>query len=593
VTIPLEGRHLRLPRWRVVAAIVSASGALVALILAGWIAVHTRFDFTASSGRHHAIRHVTPVSLAAWLFLMGLATAVGRSRREQALEGAGAAIRRHGTVLAAVLSIAVAAVGTFCGAFTAAGADPYGYVSQSRLWADGNPVQALPAIALDAPVDAFAFCPLGYRPGVVAGTRVPTYAPGLPLQMAALMRIVGSSAGYLVVPLLSGFAVWFAYAITRRLAPPSAALLAALCVACSPVFVFQMMQPMSDVPVTAWWLAAVTLVLSGSNASILVSGLAASMAILTRPNTVPLILSLLLFLCLRDDATARTAGRRILLCLTGCVPGIALVAATNQVFYGSPVSSGYGPLGGIYQSGGAFGTAWRYLTWLWDTQSILVFLPFLMPVLAVVRPGVARSVQRFGWGALGFFGVNLACYVLYLRFEHWTYLRFLLPAIPLLVIAATALLSQALGPASLTARAAVLSLVALIAPFAYIHTAAKGDAFALKGGFRHIYEDAAAFAEARLPGNAVFLGLGQTGSLNYYARRLTVRFELIEPDQIEKLAVYFRSHGLTPYAALERQEIAEFNRRFAHTALAAAANRAPVALPPDGAVVFLPLGADR
>ena len=56
-----------------------------------------------------------------------------------------------------------------------------------------------------------ALTPLGYRPTEDgSGTLVPTYAPGLPLTMAAFERIAGMNAVYAVMPLLAAIAVWFA-----------------------------------------------------------------------------------------------------------------------------------------------------------------------------------------------------------------------------------------------------------------------------------------------------------------------------------------------------------------------------------------------
>jgi hypothetical protein len=580
--------------WRIAAVCAGSVVGLLILALAAWIAFNGRFDLTTSS-RHIAIRRVTPVSLIAWLVFAGVTGALGRARREQVLERAAAFVRAYGTPLAAALSLAVAAVCMTAGAFTAAGSDPYGYVSQSLLWANGNPVQPLPALAFDAPVHPFAFCPLGYKPGVVPGTMVPTYASGFPLQMAILAKAGGPRAGYLAIPVLAGLSVWLTYVIARRFVSPGPALLAAVCTACSPVFVFHMLHPMSDVPVTAWWLAAVALALAGTDGAAIGAGLAASIAVLTRPNLVPLLLPVALFLAIDHRWQPGTWVRRVVVFLGACVPGIALVAATNQILYGSPVESGYGPTGALYQGTDVAGTTWQYVRWLWDTHSIYIFLPCLLfPVLAF-RPGrIPRLLQWFCWCALAFLAANLACYVLFLRFDHWTYLRFLLPSIPLVLIAATALLTHALRGASRTSRVAVLSFVAMMFPFAYVHTAAKGDAFKLKPGFRHRFEDAAALAAARLPQNAVFLGVSQTGSLRHYAGRLTLRFEWIEPERAGEVLAHLRSRGLAPYAALDSAEVAAFTTRFAGTAIGRAAAAAqPLSLPPGGVVVFLALDADR
>lgn len=575
--------------YRRILAVVAAIAALFVFGLAIFIAINGRFDITIA-GRHRAIRRVTPVSLLAWLLAFGTAAAVGRAARDRLLERVQRGLDRQGAAIAAILAVAVAAIGVAFGAFTAAGADPYGYVSQSLLWAHGTPIQSLPLLARDAPVEPWAFCPLGYRPGVAAGTMVPTYAPGLPLQMAALVTLAGQSGAYLVVPLMAGVVVWSTYKLARRLTSAGPALLTAACVFCSPVFLFQMMQPMSDVPVTGWWLLAIALGTIGSKPSAIGAGLAASAAIVTRPNIVPVVVPVAAFVALANENARRAT--RVLLFAGACVPGILVVAALNRLFYGSALASGYGSLGSIYQGGEAAANAWQYVVWLWQTHSIYVFIPCVLPVLALrgnARPGAAL---RFCWCALAFMAVLLACYVLYLRFDHWTYLRFLLPGIPLLMIAAAVILADLLTGVGRTARVAVFSLIAALVPFAYVHTASKGDSFALKAGFRHVFEDAAIFAATTLPPNAVFISVVESGSLRHYARRLTLRFDLIRRDQADPLIAYLKSRGLLPYAALERGEVAEFRQRFDGTAMGrSAADAGALRLPPDGAVVFFPLDA--
>jgi hypothetical protein len=575
--------------WRVPMVLAGALATLLVFTLAAFIAINGRFDLTMS-GRHVAIRRVTPVSLIGWLIAIGTAGLMGRSSRELMLAHATSFVRRYGAALAGILAIGVGAAAMVRGAFTAAGADLYGYVSQGLLWAKGNPVQMLPALALAAPVDAAAFCPLGYRPGVVPGTMVPTYPAGLPLQMAALVDITGPPAVYLVVPLTAALAVWSTYRIARHFAPASPALLATACTACSPVFLFQMMQPMSDVPVTAWWLLAILFVLTGSVVSAIGAGLAASVAVLTRPNIVPLILPVAAFWMIREFRSPRSRSWSVPLFLAACAPGIALVGAINQVLYGSALASGYGSPRDIYHVSDVTANARQYLSWLWTTHSIYVFIPCLVPLLAALGHGrIQRRTEQFGWCALGFAGVLLGCYVFFERFDHWTYLRFLLPTIPVLIVATTALLNDALSGARRGTRAAVFAFIAATLPFAYVHTASRGDAFALKSGLRHSFEDAASFAVARLPPNAVYLTLTESGSLRHYGGLLTIRYDLVEPSQADRLVTYLRDRGLVAYAALTRDELSSFRRRFENTSVGRAAAADGMMLPPVGQVLFFPI----
>ena len=76
---------------------------------------------------------------------------------------------------------------------------------------------------------------------------MPTYPAGLPMAIAPVRRIGGELAAYLVVPFLGALAVWCTYALGARLHSRPAGVAAAALLATSPIFLFQLVQPMSDV----------------------------------------------------------------------------------------------------------------------------------------------------------------------------------------------------------------------------------------------------------------------------------------------------------------------------------------------------------
>src|SRR5439155_15652061 len=110
------------------------------------------------------------------------------------------------------------------------------------------------------------------------------------------MKVGGANAVYYVVPVLGALSVWLTYILGRRIAGPQAGVAAAILVAFSPIFVFHTIEPMSDVPATAWWLlawaCATAPTLGGPVWSAFFAGLAVSLAIATRPNLAPLALIL-------------------------------------------------------------------------------------------------------------------------------------------------------------------------------------------------------------------------------------------------------------------------------------------------------------
>lgn len=228
--------------------------------------------------------------------------------------------------LAIALAIITAVLGIRFGIFAASGADSYGYVSQADLWLERSLIIEQP-LGRDAPWRhaVWTLAPLGYRPGDERGTMVPTYSPGLPLLMAAFKAVAGADAVYYVVPLLGALAVCLTFVLGRRLAGPHAGALAAAALVVSPPFLFQLMWPMSDVPAMAWWLLSTVLALGRTPWYAAASGLAASAAILTRPNLVILAAPVVL-LAMIGDRTWRERIIRAASCGLLMVPGALAVA---------------------------------------------------------------------------------------------------------------------------------------------------------------------------------------------------------------------------------------------------------------------------
>ncbi len=480
-----------------------------------------------------------------------------------------ALVEQYGSWLAVGLAVCTGMVGLGLGALVAAGADPYGYVSQSLLWLRGNPVQPNVPLALDAswPIAAWTFCPLGYKPSHIAGLVVPTYAVGLPLQMAGLIHLFGMTGAFLVVPVMGGVAVWAAYRVGLHVCGGrSRAFLCAVLVACSPVFLFQLMQPMSDVPATAWWLLSICAALDGAGAAALGAGLYSSLAILTRPNLALLALPTAAYVAFGRPGTHRSRLMRTLLYGVGLVPGVALVAASNAVFFGSPLVSGYGALRDIYHLGNAEKNLVLYGHWLYTTHSPLIYIGLgaaLVPLMARrLETGRRSRLVRHGMLGGAFAVALLISYVFYIPFDHWTYLRFLLPAIPVLLILGVATVDTVAGLVPSHFRSAPLALVAIVLPLYYVSFARHGDAFALKHLFEDRYVAAASRVAERTPKTAIVLSLNQSGSLRLYAGRTTVRYDLIPAGDLDRVVRFFVHRGRPVYVALESTERVGFREKF-------------------------------
>ena len=313
---------------------------------------------------------------------------------------------RHARWVAAAAAAFAMAVGLVKGTRVAGSADSYGYVSQALLWLKGLPIQAEPlAAATPWPLSAWSVSPLGYRPGVEAGVIVPTYPPGLPLVMAAFAGVGGPGAVYWVVPLLGALAVWLTYVLGRRYADATSGAAAALLLAASPVFLYQLVQPMSDVPVTAWWLLSLWGAAAGLPA---VAGAGAAVAVLTRPNLAPLAAVMMAAVLTHAYSQHRTPGAALRAAVAFALPLAAAVGFLlwlNARLYGSPFMSGYGAASGLFAFGNVAVNAGRYAQWLLETQTPVVLHRRRGPVRpsrgaarrngrGVTGPGLVRACRR-------------------------------------------------------------------------------------------------------------------------------------------------------------------------------------------------------
>ena len=122
-------------------------------------------------------------------------------------------------------------------------------------------------------------------------------------------------------------------------------MFAAVLLGTSTSFLYQVVQPVSDVATTSWWTMSLALTVAESPLSALGAGLAASMAVLTRPNLVPLGAVIGLFGVWRivraGPDERRPAARRLMLFALGLVawlsrcrgdqPGAAWIAASVRL----------------------------------------------------------------------------------------------------------------------------------------------------------------------------------------------------------------------------------------------------------------------
>ena len=446
--------------------------------------------------------------------------------------------------------------------YVAGGSDSYCYVHQAQRWASGR-LQEVEPLALKAPWPngPLAFAPAGHVPSqTIPGAIVPICSAGLSMAMAPLVLVGGPHAAFLVLPLFGALLVVAVASVGARFGA-RVGLASAVLTAASPIVLYQLIQPMTDIPAAALWCLAVALATGTSRRGPLLAGVATSAAILVRPNLIPLGFFVGLYLLLRPERVLAERLRAGLTYAAACVPGCVSLLLIQQAFYGSALASGYGNLDRLFAWSNVGPNAERYFTWLVGSHTPAILLGLLAPV---ILPGA------LGWLLLGLVAANVLLYLPYVVFEDWAFLRFLLPSIPFLVVLMTAVVDAAWRRARWPVPK--LALAAVTAALAAVFVVQARDHYVFR--LRQIesrFERGGVYVASALPSNAFVITSWQSGSVRFYSGRKTLSWEGLPPDAgaLDQAVAFVGTEGYEPYLLLERWEEPLFRRRFGGNGLGA------------------------
>jgi hypothetical protein len=527
------------------------------------IAVGAIGGFTVNAGALRLRAHDPLIPGLIAVLFGAIAAARGRNQLRAASSWWWNFVGQAAAAIAGVAVLLVIAVGWSWGTHVAGGSDSYCYLNQAELFASGR-VRQLQPIAVDAPWPnaALTFLPAGHAPAAgYPGAVVPICPAGYPLIMAGARLIAGRAGMFAVVPLLSGVAVWFTFLLARRLGGPRAGVVAAALLGASPAFLYQVVQPMSDVPALALWLVSICLTWRAIDGTgwrgFAISGAAAGAAILVRPNLVPLAAVLMLWIVAVRPGAFRERLLPAVVFGFGVLPFALGVMAVQNAMYGGPLKSGYGELGPLFTLGHVLPNLQRYPRWLVETHTPVVALALAAPWICAAR---ARK-SAAAWALLAFAAATLACYLPYVVFDAWWYLRFVLPAIAILVALSAAVLvhlAVALRPAL---RAPALGVVVGVLVVFYLGVAVRRQVFEL----RHIesrFRVSGEYVASHLPDDAAILTVHQSGSVRFYSGRPTLVWADLEPAALDRALDYLRRRDYHPYLLFESWEEPGFRARF-------------------------------
>lgn len=398
------------------------------------------------------------------------------------------------------------------------GADASGYANLARMLRAGDVTKPLPVTCRDC--EASWFTPLGFLP---RGNQMVAYYPvGLPLHLLA--------GGFFVSPIAGVVLVLCTFWIGLRLHSEEAGLIAALLIGCCAVFVFQALQPMSDVPAAMWSVTAIAAAIESRTRPrfAILAGFAFGMAMLVRPTSLLLVPALALSL------PWRRAGWFVL----GGIPAAVALAWYDLSAFGSLTETGYAA-GGLTREFALDyfpARAWHYAKW----------------TLALFSPVVLLAFAARRWMLLVWFATFFVFYSFYFSYNEWWYTRFLLPAYPALTVAAAiAIVELVRWP---RARAA---LVILVVAWQLRQIAQLGVLFTDED--QRYTREPVFWAGRKLPRQALVFSSELSGMLVYYTSDRPLRWDLAPADRALAVA---RSTNAPVYALLMPHEEAPFRAKY-------------------------------
>lgn len=431
------------------------------------------------------------------------------------------------------------------------GADSFGYASASQLIAQGRLIDAAPIAEWLSASNRMAIAsPLGWTPSLDGSGIAPTYPIGVSIVMAVFSWIAGPQGIYFVAPAMGLVTLFCVWRLAREWYDHETALFATALVAWNPLLITYAKQPMSDIAATMSITAAFLLALRGSGSTAFYSGLAAGFAVMTRPALL-IAGALMPVMSFKGD----NARGRALLSASGLAIGVIAQMTIQNYLFGSPFSTGYGSAANLFAIGYLDNNLGIFARHGWTVLGAL-FLPGLILGLIGARPEPR-------WKPAAIFGAVALPYCFYLPFDHWETLRFLLPGlVPLTIVAADGLIHVARfsrKPAVTTIVVTVLIAFTAWRSESLLRRSSVWDVSTLEAR----YPLAGEWINVNTPLQSVVLANQHSGSLRWYGKRQTLRWDFIAPDQLVTSVRELQSHGATVYVALEGDEVAMFDQRFA------------------------------
>jgi hypothetical protein len=263
---------------------------------------------------------------------------------------------------------------------------------------------------------------------------------------------------------------------------------------------------------------------------------------LVRPNLAPVAICAAIW--------CAVGGRRRLIAfaLAGA-PFVIVLLAFNAVLYGHPLRTGYGDVGTLFRLTHIPANVENYGRALVVTQ---LGFPLVGLVAAVWAP---KSQRKLVWLLTSAAVTVMVIYLLYRPLPEWWYLRFMLPALPVLVALAIAVVTFASRRPSVAIPVAVVVM-------AYATTSPPMREALNVSHLERRFRLAGGVAREQLPQNSVFLTVWESGTVRFHSAREAVVWDSLGPGDLDTAVHWLRTQGREPFIMIEDWEEPLFRERF-------------------------------
>jgi Dolichyl-phosphate-mannose-protein mannosyltransferase len=465
-------------------------------------------------------------------------------------------------LLAIVAASALAIVGVAFGTFAAGGSDSSCYALMADAFAHGM-VEPSSGLALEVPWPnaSSTFAPGGFAASRShVGGAAPVCAPGFSLLLAPFVKLGGPQALFAVTPIAGALLVWLAFRVAAALGGAVAGVVASVLIATSPIVLFQVVQPMNDITTAMLWMAVFAALVSRRS---VLAGVCCGLALLVRPNLALLAVVAACYAFVtastcRHDGPPREWFRRAAVFAAAAAPFVAIILWLNNALYGGPWRSGYGQLGHLFSVGNVAINAPRYWGWLMQTQTPLILLGLFAPLV------VSRPRRSSVWLALALASATAVTYLGYTPFDDWSYLRFLLPGLAILVVLMSVVFADIAVRTGPRVGLVILAVATCALALSNVVVARDRLAFRMQS-LEQRYRSVGIVVRDHLPAGAAVFATWDSGAIRFHAGRDAIVWDAMDPGWLDRAIAWLEDHGHPPYIVVESWEEPGFRARFAAT----------------------------